>query len=67
MEEPACVCSAWYCEHPDGVCGKPISVKVQTSVAIGPSTFTKLKEVGICEVCYAKYKEAIPWVFSSES
>jgi hypothetical protein len=48
------------------VCGKPVSVKVQTSVAIGPSTFTKFKEAGICEDCYAKGKEAIPWAFSSE-
>jgi hypothetical protein len=63
MAEVKCGCRAEHCEHPGGICGKPVSVTLKMSAMVGKAIFSEVKETGICEDCYAKAQEAIPWVF----
>lgn len=63
MVELECICSAPYCAHEEMRCGKPVAVRLRVAVSLGPAQFAEPVEVGICEECYAKGQEVIPWAF----
>jgi|GEM_PF-2245255 hypothetical protein len=63
MSEVKCICTAEYCGHSEGICGKPVSVILKMQVMLGPSEFSKPVETGICEACYATGQKVIPWAF----
>jgi hypothetical protein len=58
-----CSCTAWYCDHAQIKCGNPVSVRITTIVSLGPDEVTEPIEIGICEDCYAKAQQIIPWAF----
>lgn len=66
MPELKCGCTAVYCGHSGGICGKPVSVTLKMAVMVGTATFNEVKETGICEDCYAKAQETMPWVFPAK-
>jgi hypothetical protein len=65
MTDATCICTAELCDHPSGKrCGKAVTVKVKTAVALGGSKFSPENETGICEDCWSKIRLNLPWLFS---
>ena len=67
MPKVKCRCTSEYCAHSTHICGKPVSVTLRLKVAFGYGQFTEAVETGICEDCYDKAKEVIPWAFPKEN
>ncbi len=64
MATVACVCISEFCNHKSGErCGKPVRVRLKSSVALGESRFSPEVETGICEECWATMRKLLPWLF----
>ncbi len=59
-----CVCRSDVCVHKNGEqCGKPVTVKLKMSVALGGGQFSEEYETGICEECWDTIKQHYPELF----
>jgi hypothetical protein len=64
MGEVRCVCMAEFCDHGPGErCGKEVTVKLKTKVALDGMQFSPEVETGICEDCWNSTRDNIPWLF----
>ena len=51
MPNVRCKCTDEDCGH-EGVCGRPVTVKLKASVMLEPEQFGPEFETGICEECW---------------
>jgi hypothetical protein len=64
VEDTPCACSSSFClaHSPEERCGKPVTVRLKSSFALGESRFSEEREPGICEECWRAITEQFPWL-----
>ncbi len=64
-----CMCTSAFCGHELGEpCGNSAKVAIKRSFALDEAMteFTPEAEVGICEECWARVTQQLPWLFGVE-